>query len=322
MSANRRLPRLLAASATVLAAGLATLALAAPARAADGDVKVTISGLGNSVSIGRDSESFSVKAENKTENGLTNVRRYVVVQLGGLNADQVTVRRSGVPLQRSSPGPGEVRFEELFGFNLEAEGTRRDEVSASFNLQFSQGAPAGEATVTALVVHNGQLLGSDRDQIMVRGSGGQGPTSAPPTSLPPVTYTPPAADPSETSVVPLDANAQPDIFADSSGIPTILYISGGVLLVIGAGILWLLLRSPKEELAQPHAPGYVGYPVPDYDQPRPASLGYPSGPRHAATSPTTIMPAVRDENWSPPPSVDPWAKGAMTDPTREYPGPR
>ena len=91
MSTTTRYPRLVAASIAAVGAALATLALSTPAHAAEGDVKVSIGNLASSVSAGR-SESFTVRAENKTDNEITAVRLVIVVQLAGLNADQVGLK--------------------------------------------------------------------------------------------------------------------------------------------------------------------------------------------------------------------------------------
>jgi hypothetical protein len=318
MSATYKVPRRIAASVAALGAAFATLAFASPAFAADGDVKVSISGLGDDVSIGNDSESFNVRVENETDQPITAVRRRIVIQLPGLTADQVSITRSRLPLFKSSSNPGEVTFEgDPLGFRLREKGERDDSESTSFSLRFSPGAPSGEANVTVIAVSAGQLLGSDSDSITVRPGRGQNQaTTPPPTTLPPVTMPPvtPEATQTQTQVAPLDAS-QDDIFPTSSGIPTFLYILGAILVVLGGGILWLMFRNPKPE------PAYVpahGYPNADYDQTRAPSLGYPVPPRPAHTSPTTVMPTVRDP-YTPPPGVDPWAKGAGPDSTQQFP---
>ena len=105
--------------------------------------------------------------------------------------------------------------------------------------------------------------------------------------------------------------------------PSILYVLGAILLVFGGGILWLLFRRPKPAATD-------GYPPADYEPARAPTLGYPMPARHAASppnagaplNPTTVMPAIRD-GWTPPPGVDPWARGGSgADPTQEFPGRR
>jgi len=304
---------LVAASLATLGAALATLALATPAQAAEGDVKVSISGLASSVYAGR-TETFTVRTENNTDNELTAVRRVIVIQLAGLDANQVDLsQRSALPPQKASAGSGQVQFTETIAYRLRPHDEKDDTKQASFTFRFDGSIPPGKAVVTVYAVKEGSVLGSASDSMDVRGAGGQHetPSAAPTTTLPPVTAPPPTVDADETPVSPVEIDQQSNILTNDSGIPTILYVVGAVLLLLGGGILWLLFRSPKPALTG-------GYPVvgyPDDGHPvRPPNLGYPAQPRGAPLNPTTVMPTVR-EDWTPAPGVDPWARGPGTDRT-------
>jgi hypothetical protein len=279
-----------------LAAG-AVLALAAPAAAQNGDVKVTI-GLGSSVTAGR-TTSLNVTTSNTTNQVFLTVRRVIVIQLPGLTENQVTLTASHdglTSLSRSMGSDGSIRFEDRLPFRLASEQKgSSDTRTTNFTLKFDTGAPSGDATVTVYAFNGNAQLGSASDQISVRGGTGQ-TTTTPPATTPPATESasPDAAGPGAGA----EQTEGPLLSGAAGGIPTILYILGAVLLAIGGGILWLLFRRPAEESAT------GAYPT------------VPSAGRHShRPDPTTVMPTVRDPH-TPPPGVDPWAP---VDPTREFP---
>jgi hypothetical protein len=317
MSAKRSAPRsgvlirIAGASAAVLGGLLAAVGPAAPAHAEEGDVRVALSGLSSDLRPGR-SEDFSVRTENRTEVDINAIRRVIVVQLGGLSAGQVTVirRSGGIPMVASSPGPGQVRFDEALGYHLGPDGKRGDSESAGFQIRFDESAPGGEVTVTAYAMRFNAVLGSASDSLTLN------------SANVPVTPTPtPTAAPSETDTTAGQTpvrTLEPDSVAgvtSASGIPPILYVLGGVLVLLGGGILWLLFRPNKPALVDGYGTPAVAYDTRAYEQVRPPSLGYPAAPRHAANvNPTTVMPAIDDP--STPPPVDPWADG---DRTQQFP---
>jgi hypothetical protein len=81
--------------------------------------------------------------------------------------------------------------------------------------------------------------------------------------------------------------------SDGGGVPVFIYIMGGILVAMGAAILFLLFRNPREAAPAPDGP--IDYP-PRADPtwaPGAAGQSYPpTGPRMGA--PTAQMPVVRD----------------------------
>ncbi len=75
--------------------------------------------------------------------------------------------------------------------------------------------------------------------------------------------------------------------------PASLYVMGGALVALGGVILFLLFRRQRPV-------ALVEYPVAEYEQVRPQSLGYPPS---AGTHPTAVLPTVRDSE-----PTDPWRR--------------
>lgn len=275
----------------------AVLALAAPAAAQDGDVKVTM-GLSSRVTAGQ-TTSLNVTTSNTTSQPILTVRRVIVIQLPGLTANQVSLVANHdalTSLTRSQESDGTVRFDDRLPFRLAAEQKgNSDQRTTNFSLKFDSTSPSGDATVTVAAVNGSDQLGSASRTISVRGGSGPVTTTPPPTSASPTDTTSDLAQ--ATGAGPAQTD-EPLLSSGSGGIPTILYILGAVLLAIGGGILWLLFRRPAEETA---------------------TGAYPTAPRAGRhtrpPAPTSVMPTIRDPG-PPPPGVDPWAP---TDPTREFP---
>jgi hypothetical protein len=282
-----------------MAAG-AVLALAAPAAAQDGDVKVTI-GLTSRINAGQ-STSLSVGTSNTTNQAILTVRRVILIQLPGLNANQVTLtaNHDGLStLTRTQESDGTVRFEDRLPFRLSGQRSDGNSRTTKFTLKFDAASPSGDATVTVDAYNGNDQLGSASRTISIRGGSGPVTTTPPPTSASPTDTTSDLAQ--ATGAGPAQTD-EPLLSSGSGGIPTILYILGAVLLAIGGGILWLLFRRPAEEAAT------GAYPT----VPRAGRHTRPVRP----PAPTSVMPTIRDPQGPPPPGVDPWAP---TDQTREFP---
>ncbi len=196
-----------------------------------------------------------------------------------------------------------------------------------YTIQLLAGAPNGKGSLVLEVYHNNQLLGSNTKSFTVRG--GVATPSAPADPTPePTTQT--QADPgvgpatgTAPPVNPLNPEQQQSAgTTGGSGVPTALYVMGGILVAMGGGILWLLFR-PRPQPAgvagadhptdpYPPAPAGTAY---RSDPDRAPTLGYPreqrpTGRHSATTQPTTAMPVVRDSSPATPPPVDPWASQA------------
>jgi hypothetical protein len=329
MSTARVLPRLGVAVGALLAA----LLVGSPAFAAD-PVSTSISGMSSSFTAGaRNADSFTLTMSNETKNDIQPIRRIIVVRLPGLTPQQVRISRGGLPLAGQASAAGEVRAADMLQDSLGPKGKARDQSKADYTIQFLAGAPGGKGDLTFQAYHNETLLGSTTKGFTVRGGTAQ--TTGPATPTPNDTATqsggvvPGAVSPAQP-VAPLETNKAQASTSASSGVPTIFYVLGAVLVTMGGAILWLLFR-PRQSAAlvagsdqptdpYPPAPGYRAEPTD-----RAPTLGYPrqegrgGGHGHVANiQPTTVMPAVRDS--APPPPVDPWAgQGGFTDrlpPTR------
>jgi hypothetical protein len=81
---------------------------------------------------------------------------------------------------------------------------------------------------------------------------------------------------------------------DTSGVPIFIYVMGGILVALGAVILYVLFRNPREPQEGAAVAGYPqpgpNYPPIDYPPRADATTAY--GPRQ--NTPTATMPVVRD----------------------------
>ncbi|HEX6869576.1 MAG TPA: hypothetical protein VF163_00635 [Micromonosporaceae bacterium] len=346
MSRVRMLARLTAVGATVAAL---TLPTASPAAAGDGDIDVNLSGLSSSLTAGGNGDSFSVRMQNQTGNEFI-VRRVFIVKLPGLTAEQVQISR-GAPLPKESPSPGEVRFLDIFGVRLNADGKRGDSVSNNFQIRFGEGAPAGEARVIAEAYVGQDFSGRDSDTVRIRSDVTAQPSEAPTSA--PATVAPSTVVAQPSSLAPVVPAAAPDEDR-GGGVPVILYVMGAILVSMGGAILWLLLRprpatagapdltgagrpyQPSRATTYPTqvftpgagGPGGPGGPIGPGGPGGPG--GPPTGPGGRPLHPTTVMPPVREPYPSVPPTppaggpnlpppFDPWAdpRGGPPDSTRD-----
>lgn len=298
MSATRRMSRLGAVLAGVV---VAVGVIATRAEAAEGDVAVRLSGVASSVTAGGRPDTFSIRLSNETKERIGQVRRVIVIELDGLTTDGVVVARGNAQLPTEQIGPGLVRAVDYLAVDLAPNKRPGSAVTEGFAILFTQDAPAGRARITAEAWGASGRLGSDSDNIRIRAQNprpGQTTSNRPtPTTTPP-TVPPPVTQEAQPSLAPLegvsDAASAP---RGGNGLPTTLYLLGGVLVAMGGAIIWLLVRRPATD-----AGGQTGaYPV-----------VVPYQPAHSAErarrplDPTAILPTVRPAQQ--PPAVDPWAK--------------
>ncbi len=274
MLARRMLPGLVVAAGVTLI----TLALAAPAFAAD--VEVRINGLASTMIMGRP-DGFSGSVQNNGNESYPGVQRVITIWLDGLTAEGVVVERTQPrgfgPLPAQSAGDGEVRIADPLQLPLSNDG-RRDTITTQYRIVFTQAAPPGEATVIFEAFAAGQSLGSDSDKVEVRGPRGSEPS---PTKDPVHTDPPPTGGVATPgSLAPIDGDVAGASGGDSGGVPVIFYVLGGVLVLAGGAILWLLFHGPRPALVDS---GYAD--GPDYQGPVPRHAGF-------SMHPTAVLPTV------------------------------
>jgi hypothetical protein len=311
---------------TAAGAALAAIAVASPAWAA-GEVTARISGLNSTLTAGGRGDGFTATLTNNTKNIYTDVRRVMLIQMGGLTAAEVHVSRSfnGQPfgnLVTQSMGAGVVRIVDESPAVLGTGGRRGASVNASYQLSFDAQTPAGQASMV-LQAYSGQslLANSDPRQITIKSSVTAFPTDTP-SAPPPVTDAPTAAadSPAPQVVLPTKA-AGPQVGDFGLGWP--LYIFGALMVLGGGAALYFLvirkpptLDEPGETYGEdrwtptgplappsgpmlppsgrrpvfigPDGPAGPGHP-PTGQAPMP---GGPGVPRHAVLQPTSVMPPV------------------------------
>jgi hypothetical protein len=310
-----RLARL--AAATVLATGLTTFAFAVPAHA-EGEVDVNLGSLDSSMDPG-ETDDFTVRLRNRTDQQFQIVRVVFTVRLDGLQPNQVRIFGQFGGLVDAGSSTGEIRLAERIGRFLNEEGRRGSSVNLRYGITFTGSAPGGQAQVTAQAVANNQVLGTDQDEVRIRGE------AAPTTTEPPnETGGPNSEEPGPTlATIPAEpAAANPT----GGGPPAILYVLGGLLVLAGGAMLWLLFRRPRPALVDgaplPYDTGPIGgpsrlshpvYPPPPGPMPRratPPTATPPTATPPTATPPTAVMPTVNPTYAPQHRAVDPWADSA------------
>jgi hypothetical protein len=321
------------AAATVLATGLATIAFAAPAHA-EGEVDVNMGSLDSSMDAG-DSDSFTVRLRNQTDQDFRGIRVVFVIRMDGLQPQHVRIVSEGQggfgQLNRQSGGDGVVRLFDIGRF-LNRDNRPLDSLNLRYRIEFTDSAPGGEARVDVAAMLNNQVLGTDEDQIRVRGGE---PTTEPPAA----TGGPRSEEPGPTlATVPAERTAATP--SDGRGPPAILYVLGGLLVLAGTAMLWLLFRRPRPALVggapAPFGPGpfntgplgtgplgtgpvdtgpvggvgRLSHPVyPPPPGPMPRRSAPPTEP-FRSTPPTAAMPTVNPTYAPQHSAVDPWADSA------------
>jgi hypothetical protein len=271
-----------AAAAGVL---LATLALTTTPAYADDAVQVDLNGISGNITAGaRTFDDFSATYTNKSGNAITNIRAVFTIHLDGLTPDGVRIqawRALGSDLPSESAGEGTVRISDPHSFEL----GRNSRDQERFLLQFAPSAPSGKASITFELYAGGTRLGGDSASTTVRGA--SGPTKTTPANTNPGIVPTFEAGPS-LSLAPLPKSA--DLVSDD--VPASLYVMGGLLVALGGVILFLLFRRQRTA-------ALVEYPVAEYEQVRPPSLGYPTA--SPMTHGTAVLPTVRDSGPPDPP---------------------
>jgi hypothetical protein len=304
-----RLARL--AAATVLAAGLTTFAFAVPAHA-EGEVDVNMGSLDSSMDAG-ESDDFTVRMRNQTDQQFQPLRVVFTIRLDGLEANHVRIFGQ-FGLVDAGSRTGEVRLAERVGRFLNEEGRRNSSITVRYRITLTDSAPGGQARVTAQAIANNQVLGTDEDEVRIEGD-------AAPTTTEPQTETggPRSEEPGPTVVTP--PAAVPTAATQATGSPpVILYVLGGMLVLAGGAMLWLLFRRPRPALVDgfpaPYDTGPIGgaarlshpvYPPPPGPLPRPATP--PTEPFRSAP-PTAAMPTFGPTYAPQHSAVDPWADSA------------
>ena len=328
------LARLVASSAAAGCAVFASLALAAPAHAA-GEVDVRISNLSSQFTPGGRSDSFTVRFSNDDEdNEYVGIRVVFTIRLNGLSSDGVRVsRRLGGDLPKEATGSGEVRLTDPFRLRLNREDRAGDSQTHQYQIQFTSGAPGGRAELVAEAFLGDRLLGSADDNLNVRGE--PAPSSEQTTEAPVTTPAQPGATGPQITLAPVDPNPVSAARDADGGVPTIFYVLGGVLVVAGAVILWMLFRGPRPALVdargatvypdttggyqdttggyRPARLSHPVYPPPAYPRPQapPTAVNLPPTavvtPTAANPAPTSVIPPIDDPYRPHHLAVDPWA---------------
>jgi hypothetical protein len=277
MSAKRTLRRTAATLAVAAAAVLATLASARAAYAED-TVRVTVSGLNSTQTAGHP-DGFSVRFENRSRQPIFNLHSAIVVHLDGVQPGQVHIYRNGGELPSSSNG-GDLVFTDPEAWLGLARAQR------SYQILFQPEAPTGHGELAAIALDgNGNQLGSDGTSFGLRAGDGRATPTPSHSASPAATVNVPLPTGPGVSIAPLgDGGRTAPLAGETGGVPVYLYVMGGVLVAIGAVILWLLFRAPRP-------PADDGAYV-DTGPAGTPSLGYP--PRLRTTAPTAVLPAIRD----------------------------
>jgi len=314
MPAHRTFRRTAAALAAATAAVVVALAPAAPALAAEDSVQVTLGGLSSSYTAGQRPDSFQVRLTSRLKQSLlTDVHIAFDVQMDGLQPDSVAITRgSGSPLSKTTNG-NDVIFTDPEPIFLQAGKS----ISRNYNLAFAPQTPEGDGQLTAIALVSGAQAGSDSASFSVRGSTNPTRGASPsPSVSPPPTVSVPLPSGSQVSVAPLDQGGRTTPLGnDSTGVPIFIYVMGGILVAMGAVILYVLFRNPREPQEGAAVAGYPQpgptYPPIDY----PPHSGAPTtayGPRQ--NTPTAVMPTVRDQR-----PTGPMSRTMPDRPTAQYP---
>jgi hypothetical protein len=327
-----RLARL--AAAMVLATGLATIAFAAPAHA-EGEVDVNLGSLDSSMEAG-DNDNFTVRLRNQTDQDFRGIRVVFTIRMDGLQTQHVRIVSEGQggfgQLNRQSGGDGVVRLFDIGRF-LNRDNRPLDSLNLRYRIEFTDSAPGGQARVDVAAMLNNQVLGSDQDELRIRGG-------EPPTEPPTTTEGPRSEEPGPVLATP-PAERAAATASDNGGPPAILYVLGALLVLAGTAMLWLLFRRPRPALvggaptpfgtgpvnAGPFNPGpyntgqtdtgpmggvgrlsHPVYPPPPGPMPR-RSAPPPTEP-FRSTPPTAAMPTVNPTYAPHHSAVDPWADSA------------
>ncbi len=244
MLARRMLPGLVVAAGVTLI----TLAIATPALAAD--VEVDLRDLSSSITAGGNPGRFSGRVQNNGDETFPGVQRVITIQMDGLTPEGVHLARTQPigfgDLQKESVGDG-VRFVD--SLKLPLGNQRRDTVITSYRIWFTQAAPVGSAVVIFEAFAAGQSLGADSDDVEVRAPRGSQPS---PTKDPVHTDPPPTGGVVATpgSLAPIDGDVAGASGGESGGVPVVFYVLGGVLVLAGGAILWLLFHAPRPALVE------------------------------------------------------------------------
>jgi hypothetical protein len=296
------------AAATALATGLAAFAFAVPA-SAEGEVDVNMGSLDSSMDAG-EGDDFSVRLRNQTDQDLRGIRVVFTIRMDGLETRHVRITNVGPggfgQLNRQSGGDGVVHLFDIGRF-LNRENRPLDSLNLRYRLEFLDAAPGGQAQVDVAAVLNNQTLGSDQDQIRVRG-GEPTQTTEPPQQTGGETEKP---GPTLATIPAEQTAANPT----GGGPPAILYILGALLVVAGGAMLWLLFRRPRPALVEgaplPYDTGPIGGAARLSHPVWPPPPGPQSGPLpRRATPPTAAMPSVNPTYSPQHGAVDPWADSA------------
>ena len=296
-------------AAALAASVIGALALAVPAYA-EGEVDVNLSSLDSSIDPG-DDDNFTVRLRNRTGQQFQPLRMVFTVSLDGLEPRHIQMSGFGNGLLVEQGGGGQVRLVERIGHFLNEQGRRNDSINIQYRIAFSDSVPGGRARVTAQAIFGDHVLGPDQDEIEIEGQ----PAPTQTTEAPQTQSQGPVVEATGPPLAPVDG--QPAASAsEDSGTPTFLYILGGLLVLAGGVMLWLLFRRPRPALvdgvpAGPDtgpfiAPSRLSHPV--YPPPGPRQATPPTAPirPYGSAPPTAAMPPHVAQHAA----VDPWADSA------------
>jgi hypothetical protein len=234
--------------------------------------------------------------------------------MNGLQPDFVTISRGTLPLNKTTNG-SDVIFTDPEPLVLLP--TRS--ITRNYNLSFLAQTPDGNGQLTAIAAVGQSQLGSDSTGFGVHGGNGQ-PTPSPTPShsaSPPPTVA--VNEPTSTvSLAPLNQGGRTTPLSnDTGGVPIFIYIMGGILVALGAVILYVLFRNPREPQEDAAVAGYPqpGPTYPPIDYPPRAEAPTTYGPRQ--NTPTATMPVIRDNRPTGP--GGPMSRTMHDRPTAQFP---
>lgn len=274
MPGKRMLARVAAAASAGLAGAMAgALLLAGPAFA---EVKVSINNVPSTFFAGQPRSFYStVVNSDKVQH---KVHRVISIRMNGLGPGEARLtRQDGQELTLHAGGEGLTAVDQtvLLEPALTRIGSRQ---SSAYTLMFTAQAPSGRATLTVEVFEGTQRLDDASDGFSVRASA-TAPTRTKSYSPEPTI----SGDPVQ-AILGQEGTFQPlpdrrPVPRSDGGLPWFLYVLGGLLVVGGGGLMYLLWYGRRAEAAE-----QLGVPAQSYPP------VYRNPTVHA---PTAILPTVR-----------------------------
>jgi hypothetical protein len=300
--------RRLATLASAIAAALVGVLLVATPAHAEGEVRVTIDGLSDTLQAGG-IDDFRVTFTNESRESISGVVAMIAVALPGAPPDAVVVQRTGESgLSYQVTGEGTVIFTDSTPFDLgRGGGNARRRVD--FTIFFRDHVPTGECVVTVGAYARGELLGSASVAIEVRGA-----ATTPPNTDPGVVPTFEAGPSYSIAPLPETAAAAPP----NTTMPTTVYVAAALLMLTGLITLILTFWAPGRQFAEGYAPARGGHREPDGRRP----MVWPTrAPAAAPRPPRPAYPSEPERGGPLAETARPWPAVTRSGPPTAYPRP-